>query len=308
MATVMVIGETGFAGRHFRSAATDAGHRVVGTSRRPGETDLVCDVLDPRSIERALEAASPDAVLNLAGAASVAASFRDPAATFEVNAIGTLNLLEAAARVAPSAHVVSVSSGEVYGRVPESELPVTEQCSPRPVSPYGTSKGSMELICDQYRRTTELDVAIVRAFNHTGPGQSDAFAASTFARQVAEAERDGQDVVTLRTGNLDVERDFSDVRDVVGAYRAIVDSGLTGTFNACSGRPTPLRQIVDLLEAETPLPIEREVDRDRLRPGEPAVLYGSAQRLQEATGWRPEIPLRKTVADLLGWWRERAVA
>jgi GDP-4-dehydro-6-deoxy-D-mannose reductase len=303
--TVMVIGGTGFAGRHFVAAANGADLGVTTASRRRGQADLVCDLLDPASIEAALRSSSPDVVLNLAGAASVALSFHDPATTFRVNALGTLNLLEACTRVAPRAHLVCVSSGEVYGTVPESELPATERRQPRPVNPYATSKASMELVCEQYRGTTELRVAVVRAFNHTGPGQSDVFAASSFARQIAEGERDGRASVTLRTGNLDVERDFSDVRDIVRAYLMVVEQELTGTFNACSGEPTRLRHLVDHLAAATQLPVEIRVQSDRMRPGESPIMYGSAERLRESTGWIPEIPLRTTIADLLEWWRQR---
>jgi GDP-4-dehydro-6-deoxy-D-mannose reductase len=304
----MLIGGTGFAGRHFLAAEGDASVPVTTTSRRHGAADLVCDLLERDSVEAALEAASPDVIMNLAGAPSVSASLRDPETTFAVNALGALNLLEAAARIVPLAHVVCVSSGEVYGAVPASELPVTEQREPRPVNPYGTSKASMELICEQYRHTSELKVAIVRAFNHTGPGQSDVFAVSSFARQVAEAERNGRAHVTLRTGNLDVSRDFTDVRDMVRAYRTVIDGELTGTFNACSGEPTRLRQLVELISDVTHLPVEISVEADRMRPGEPSITYGSAERLRESIGWRPEIPLRRTVADLLEWWRERVGA
>jgi GDP-4-dehydro-6-deoxy-D-mannose reductase len=303
--TIVVIGGTGFAGRHFVAAADGADLGVTTASRRRGEADLVCDLLDPASIDAALTSSSPDAVVNLVGAASVALSLRDPATTFRVNVLGTLNLLEACTRLVPRAHLLCISSGEVYGSVPESELPATEQREPKPVNPYATSKASMELVCEQYRGTTELRIAVVRAFNHTGPGQSDVFAASNFARQIAEAERDGRASVKLRTGNLDVERDFSDVRDIVRAYMMVVEQGLTGTFNACSGKPTRLRQLVDHLAAATHLPVEISVESNRMRPGEPPIMYGSAERLRESTGWIPEIPLGKTAGDLLEWWRKR---
>jgi GDP-4-dehydro-6-deoxy-D-mannose reductase len=306
--TVLLIGGTGFAARHFLAGSSGSDHRVVSSSRRAGDSDLVCDLLEPGSVEAALEEVSPDVVLNLAGAASVAASFRDPRTTFEVNALGTLNLLDAASRVTPLAHVICVSSGEVYGTVPEPELPATEERRPQPASPYAASKVSMELICDQYRRANELRVTVVRAFNHTGPGQSDSFAVSSFARQIAEAELQGADHVTLSTGNLDVHRDFTDVRDVVRAYRTLIEHETIGTFNACSGESTRLGRLLDYLGAATSLTVETSVEADRLRPGEPPVLYGSRERLREATGWRPEIPLRRTVADLLDWWRERVRA
>jgi GDP-4-dehydro-6-deoxy-D-mannose reductase len=305
---VLLVGATGFAGRHMRSAATEAGFDVVGTSRRPGACEVVCDLLDPASVDRAVKSAAPVRVVNLAGVASVSRSFREPAEAFRANALGTVNLLDAVARHATDAHVLCVSSGEVYGDVPASALPVTEERPPHPTSPYAVSKAAMELACDQYRISGGLRVAVARAFNHTGPGQSDSFVASSFARQVAEAEHGGQDVVILRTGDLSPTRDFSDVRDIARAYQLILEREIVGTFNVCSGRGTPLQQLVDLLGNATSLSIRTTVDASRVRPADPSVLYGSPQRLREETGWEARIPLAETLCDLLGWWRERVAA
>jgi GDP-4-dehydro-6-deoxy-D-mannose reductase len=194
---LLVIGATGFAGGHLADAAVGEGMDVIRAGRRVGRVDLACDVLDQSSLERALRDARPDMVANLAGSPSVAAGWRDPARAFELNAIGTLNLLEAAAEACPDAHLMCVSSGEVYGEVPRGELPVGEARLPDPLSPYAASKAAMELICGQYTKTRGLRIAVVRAFNHLGPGQSDTFAASSFARQIAEAERDGLEIVTV---------------------------------------------------------------------------------------------------------------
>jgi GDP-4-dehydro-6-deoxy-D-mannose reductase len=303
---LLLIGATGFAGWHLADAAESAGMEVVRAARRASDqVDVRCDLLDRRSVEAAVANTSPELIANLAGSASVAASFRDPAAAFQSNATGTLNLLEATARLAPGAHVLCVSSGDVYGAAEEPELPFTEASPVRPISPYGASKAAMEVVCGAYARASGLDIGIVRAFNHTGPGQSEAFAASSFARQIAEAERGDAREVVLATGDLSVRRDFSDVRDIARAYVAVAQRRLTGTYNACSGQARPVSDLIGLLGDATSLRVRAEVDPDRLRPGEPPVVYGSPASLSSATEWHPEIPLEGTLRDLLDWWRER---
>jgi GDP-4-dehydro-6-deoxy-D-mannose reductase len=282
---------------------------VVGTAREPGTSDLVCDLLDTESIARAIEDAAPDLVVNLAGISSVGLAARSPARTFEVNAIGVQNLLEALQRRGQAVQVICISSGYVYGVVPEDELPVSEDRPPFPIDTYATSKASMELICGQYARSQELRIAVVRAFNTVGPGQPDSFAVSSFARQVAEAEHRGLDGLALRAGNLSAVRDFTDARDVVRAFLSIGAQGLVGTFNVCSGRPVELESIItDCLQMATPLDLRVEVDRSRLRRADIPANYGSAERLRQATGWEPEIPLERSVEDTLGWWRDRVSA
>jgi GDP-4-dehydro-6-deoxy-D-mannose reductase len=303
--TLLVLGATGFVGGHLDRAARRAGFAVVGTSRRAGEADLVCDLLDASSVADAVKSAAPAAVANLVALSSVSKSFELPALTFDVNTVGTVRLLDMVARHAPDAHLLCVSSGDVYGAVDPGRLPAREEYEPRPASPYAASKAALELACEQYRKTAGLKVATVRAFNHTGPGQSDSFVASSFARQIAETERAANNELTLETGDLEVRRDFSDVRDIVRAYLMLIERRIDGTFNACSGRGVRMRELVDLLATATDLRIRSEVRMDRLRPSEVRALYGSADRLRERTGWEPQIPLAQTLADLLGWWRER---
>jgi GDP-4-dehydro-6-deoxy-D-mannose reductase len=304
LTALLLLGAGGFAGGHFAHEAEEAGFDVVRAGRRE-DLDVAVDLLDPASIRRALKASKPDAIANLAGASSVAASFRDPLGAFEVNATGVLNLLEAATELAPNSHVICVSSGDVYGSAREADLPLTEEGPIAPISPYGASKAAMEVVCGSYQRARGTRLAVIRSFNHTGPGQSDAFAASSFARQVAEAELRGASEVSLRVGDLTLERDFSDVRDIARAYVSVLERAITGTYNACSGRPTPIQALVDHLRTATELPIQAAVDPARLRKAEASVLYGSPGRLREATGWEATIPLETTMRDLLGWWRDR---
>jgi GDP-4-dehydro-6-deoxy-D-mannose reductase len=306
--TLLVVGARGFVGEHLLSAAPAAGFSVVAAARGSGEADLVCDLCDDRSVSEAVKAAEPDAVVNLAGLSSVSRSFEAPVEAFEVNTVGAVRVLEAVACHAPEAHVLCVSSGDVYGSIPESRLPATEENEARPLSPYAASKAAMELACSQYGEAAGLTVTVVRSFNHTGPGQSDGFAASSFARQIAEAERSRAAHVVLRTGNLELTRDFSDVRDIVRAYLMLLEGRIAGVFNACSGQPVLLRALVDGLSEHARIPVRAEVESARLRGAEVASLYGSSLRLQERTGWKPELPLSRTLGDLLAWWRERLAA
>ena len=300
---VLVLGATGFAGRHFLDAAGAAGLQSIGADRG-GSGGIVCDLLEPESIRAALDEVRPDAVVNLAGAASVGRSWEEPDETFAVNATGVANLLDAVSERAPGAQVLCVSSGEVYGAPDDSELPLREEAQLRPINPYAVSKAEMERICVGYA-DTGTEICVMRAFNHLGPGQSDSFAAPSFARQIAEAEAAGGARVALRVGDLSPERDFGDVRDVVRAYALAVKGRLSGTYNVCTGTAVPIRALVEGLAAHARVEVDVEVDDSRLRPEEAPRVVGSFDRLHEATGWEPQTPLDRTLGDLLEWWRGR---
>jgi GDP-4-dehydro-6-deoxy-D-mannose reductase len=306
--TVLLIGAGGFVGSHLRAAAEEAGMRVVGASRRPSGDDLACDLLEPDSIAAALDDVRPQAVVNLAGAASVGASWKRPAETFSVNAGGVLNLLDALATASFDAHLVCVSSGEVYGAAGAERLPLDEEQPLLPGSPYASSKAAMEILCGQYARSHPMRIAVVRSFNQLGPGQAPEFVASALARQVAAAELRGEDAVTLAVGNLAAARDFTDVRDGARAYLAIVEGGVTGTYNLCSGRPMKISSLIEMMREATPLALDAAPDPALARPVDAPVVYGSPERLREATGWSPEVPLQRTVADLVEWWRSQLSA
>ena len=300
---MLLIGAGGFAGTHLRETAEAAGTRVVGCSRDPAGGDVACDLLDPDSIAAALDDVRPQVVVNMAGAASVADSWREPGTAFGVNAVGALNLLEALAASAFDAHLVCASSGEVYGEPGPERLPLAESEPLRPVSPYGSSKAAMEIVCGQYVRSHGMRIAVVRSFNQLGPGQSPTYVASALARQVAAAEARGSDAVTLAVGNLSAARDFTDVRDAARAYGGIAARGVTGTFNLCSGKPVMISSLIEMMREATRLEVDAAPDPELIRPVDPPVVYGSASRLREATGWQPQIPLKQTVADLIAWWR-----
>jgi GDP-4-dehydro-6-deoxy-D-mannose reductase len=224
------------------------------------------------------------------------------------NVRSTLNLLEALRQEAPEARVLLVGSAEEYG--PPQYLPVDEAHPLSPRNPYATSKAMVEQLAEFYVEMHGMSVVRTRAFNHVGPGQADNFVVSAFARQIAEAEAarpEGGNFV-ISTGNLEVRRDFSDVRDVVRAYWLALEAGESAVYNVCSGHPTLVSDILTGLVAHSPLEVERQIDPSRLRDNEVMEIRGSHERLTEVTGWRPEIDLSETLRDTLDWWRERVAA
>jgi len=303
--TVLLTGARGFAGRHFAAAAREAGLDVLTSSADGEDADLACDVLDPASVAAAIAQARPDAVVNMAGQASVAGSWKEPKRTFELNAVGVLNLLEAIASRAPEAYLLCLSTAEVYGAPEAESLPLTEAAPIRPVSPYGSSKAAMEVLVAQHARSHGIRAGVVRAFNQIGPGQASKFIASSLSRQIAAAELDGGDRLRLAVGNVSVARDFTDIRDSVRAYISIVQGKLTGTYNLCSGTALKIEELIDRMGSHSRLEVEVEVDPALVRNSDPPLVVGSCQRLQDEIGWEPRIPIATTTSDMLDWWREQ---
>ncbi len=305
---MLLLGASGFAGGHLRKAFREKGFRVASSSRRGGEGAPACDLLDPDAVAACVEAVRPELVVNAAGSASVARSWEAPAEVFAVNATGVLNLLEAIARHAPDSHLLCLSSAAVYGEPEAEAMPLGEDAPAAPVSPYGAGKLAMEELCAQYARSRDLRIAVVRAFNLVGPGQPAYSAASGLARQVAVAERAGEEGVELALGNPGAARDTTDVRDAARALAAISSARLAGTFNLCSGRAPAVADLARALAAATALDVTTRVDPALARPADPPLLLGDPTRLREATGYVPEIPLERSLADLLDWWRQGLAA
>jgi GDP-4-dehydro-6-deoxy-D-mannose reductase len=212
-----------------------------------------------------------------------------------VNALGTVNLLEAVREQVPGARVLVVSTGDVYGQA--DDVPTPETAPYRPVSPYAASKAAAELAAEQFRRAGS-DVVVVRAFQHEGPGRDERFAVGSWAAQIARAEEAGRGTVLV--GDLSPERDLTDVRDVVRAYETLLDPSVPAdTYNVASGKQVAMRTVLDILVSLARCPIEVEEDPSRFRGTEVSVLSGDATKLRFATGWAPEIPLEQTLADTL---------
>jgi GDP-4-dehydro-6-deoxy-D-mannose reductase len=289
-------------GRHLVRHLVTSGDEVV-------ELDLRVDGIDITEVDeltRAMVKAEPDAVYHLAGASDVGGSWASPRATFLANALGTLNVLEAA-REAGVERTLAVTSADVYGRVTEDELPLDEHQPLRPVSPYAASKVAADALAQQAWLGHRLPVIRVRAFNHLGPGQSANFVAPSLAARIARNEREGGDEVPI--GNLSPRRDVTDVRDVVRAYRLLIEHGEPGeVYNVCSGHAVAVQDIAERLLAMAQRPMHLVTDPELQRPVDIPVLVGDNSKLAATTGWTPTIPLETTLADVLADWRARLAA
>jgi len=305
-----VTGASGFAGSHLLDLLATTDVRLIAWSHRgghhkpagaPGEWQAV-DVLDPSSVDRALAAAAPDVVYHLAGDAQSGGSWDRLGATFAVNVRGTHHLLAAIAGHAPSARVVVTGSALVYK--PDDHL-IAEGSELKPASPYAVSKLAQETLALRAAALDGLDVVVARPFNHVGPRQSPAFIAASVARQLAIIEA-GRAEPQLRVGNLEAERDLTDVRDTVRAYHAMAEKGRRGAaYNVCRGEGLRMKTLVGALVERTRTPVDVVIDPARFRPVDVPRIVGANARLRTETGWSPEIPLDRTLDDLLDYWRQR---
>jgi GDP-4-dehydro-6-deoxy-D-mannose reductase len=297
----LVTGATGFVGRYLVSALRAGGAAVFecgGPTDDPGAFAL--DLEDPATIAAALDLARPDLVFHLAAQTFVPESFASPVATYRTNVIGTANLANAVreyARDRTMPRFVFTSSAEVYGSRPPGDMPLRETQIPAPATPYAASKLGAEAIVMAEARGLGLDVVIARAFNHIGPGQNERFVVPSFARQLAQIAAGASPL--LLVGNLNAVRDFLDVRDVVAAYLALARDGARGEiYNVCSGAGRTVRDVLRELIAIAGVPVEVREDPERMRPLDVPVFVGSAQKLEAATGWRPEVPLSQSLRDI----------
>ena len=312
---VLVTGARGFVGGHLIAALRARGHDAVPADRAPYAGDhetLPLDVTDPLAVRGVVELARPDAIAHLAAQAFVPASLSDPEGTFDVNAHGTLHLLESvralADQGAPRPRVLVVSSGDVYGAQPRETFPLRETTAPLPRSPYAASKIAAEALALAYARAWGVDAVVTRAFNHIGPGQDERFAVVAFALQIARVAAGGPPRVLV--GNLDASRDFLDVRDVCDAYVLLLEGrGAAGEiYNVCSGVATTMREILRRLIELARVPVEVRDDPARMRPADVPVSVGDASKLREATAWTPRIPLGAALRTVYEDARSRVAA
>jgi GDP-4-dehydro-6-deoxy-D-mannose reductase len=294
---VLVTGSKGFVGQWLIAHLEDQGDEVIGL-------DAEVDITEAAGLREVVVTARPDGICHLAALASVGASFGASGATYEVNTVGTANVLDAALACATRPRVVLVSSSEVYGRVAPADLPLSEDRPFAPLSPYAASKAAAEMIGLQSWLGAGLEVVRARPFNHTGPGQRRDFVVPALAAQVAQAVSSGAD--RLNTGNLEARRDLTDVRDVVRAYRMLLQSGQAGAvYNVCRGQAVSIREMAERLLALAGVDLPIVVDPARVRTVEIPELRGDPRRIEQALGWRPEYDLDQTLADVLAYWQRQ---
>ena len=291
---VAVTGSSGFVGSHLVPYLRGQGDDVV-TIDRTGSPPV--DVTDAAEVREVLRAARPEAVYHLAALSHVGRSWDAPEAVFRVNAVGALNVLRACVDAGVE-RVLVAGSADVYGVVGPEDLPLTEESRIRPITPYGASKAAADVLALQTYLGDGLGTLRVRAFNHTGPGQSASMLVPGLAQRIADAERAAGSKV--KVGRVDVVRDLSDVRDVVRAYRLLVEAGTPGeAYNVCSGFGVSVRDIADTMLSMSDAPLELVVDPELVRPVDVPRLVGDPARLRAATGWEPQIPLEQTLRDVL---------
>jgi GDP-4-dehydro-6-deoxy-D-mannose reductase len=311
----LITGASGLAGGWLCRACVEAGDDAVAVSRTGTVADDLCETValdldDARGVSALVERWRPEVVYHLAALSSVGRSWDEPKVTLAANIGGAVNLLEAIRMNAPAAHVVWVSSCEVYGAA--AQLPTPESAPPAPPNPYAVSKAAAEMLAAVYSGAHGLRITCVRPYSHAGPRQRPMFLLSNLARQGAVARRAGVTRLEVVTGNPDTRRDFTDVRDTVRAYRLLAAlppaAGSLSVYNVCSGRSISTSdQVATLARLLHPIEIEHVVDPARVRASEIMELRGDPTKLTAATGWRPTIPFEQTMADTIAWW-ERQLA
>jgi GDP-4-dehydro-6-deoxy-D-mannose reductase len=307
----LVTGGNGFVGSHLCRLLSEQGNEVAiaGRSHDGGDVDLAFDLGDAASVRSVVESSRPDVVFHLAAQAFVPESTLDPLATYDANVMGTARLYEAIRQVRSDdpPRVLFASSAEVYGARSNRELPLREEFSLRPATPYAASKAAGEAIAFASWRTYGVPTVVTRAFNHIGPGQDERFAVPAFAKQLAAIAAGVPPVMYV--GNLAAQRDFLDVRDVVAAYVALVERGEPGeVYNVCSGRPVAIQEVLRRLIMTARVAVEVREDAARMRPSDTPVSYGDPARLQAATGWSPLYSLDQSLRAVYADARERVAA
>ncbi len=315
---VLITGITGFAGSHLAEyilrhhPQVEVYGMVRWRSRMENirhiedKIELVeADLKDIVSLQSCLAHVKPDRIFHLAAQSFVPTSWKCPAETFAINAIGQINLLEAVRSLNLSPRIQVAGSSEEYGHVNADEVPMKETNPLRPLSPYAVSKVAQDLLGYQYFRSYGMHIVRTRGFNHTGPRRGEVFVTSSFAKQVAEIEAGKREPV-IYVGNLEAKRDFTDVRDMVEAYWLSLEKGEDGeVYNIGSGVARSVKEVLETLLSLSRVDVRVEVDAKRLRPSDVPILLSDSTKFVKLTGWKPKIPFTQTLRDLLDYWRER---
>ncbi len=312
---VLITGITGFAGSHLAElclSKTDV--ELYGMIRWRSRMEniehiqdrirlLECDLRDASSTRDVIEEVRPDRIFHLAAQSFVPTSWKAPSESLQTNIIGQLNIFEAVKKLGLDCRIQIACSSEEYGMVYPDEVPIKESNPLRPLSPYGVSKVGQDMLGYQYFMSYGMKIVRTRGFNHTGPRRAPVFVCSDFARQIIDIEK-GLKPPVMEVGNLEAKRDFTDVRDMVRAYWLSLEKGTPGSvYNICTGRSYSIREILGKLVEISGVRVDVRTDKGRLRPSDVPLLEGDNSAFRRDTGWEPVIPMDKTLADLLDFWR-----
>jgi len=317
MKKILITGVTGFVGSHLAEFFLAKGNvELFGIERWRSRTENIdhikdklnfteCDIRDASSVKKAVQKIKPDQIYHLAAQSFVPASWSAPAETLTTNIVGQLNILEAVREMGINPAILIAGSSEEYGLVHPDELPIKETNPLRPLSPYAVSKVGQDMLGYQYFMSYKLHIIRTRAFNHTGPRRGEVFFCSTIAKQIVEIEKGLKEPV-IEVGNLEAQRDFTDVRDVIRGYFLALEKGKPGeAYNICSGKAYKMRDVLDMFLGLTKVKIKERQDPKRMRPSDVPILLGDHSLFSKTTGWEPEIPFEKTLKDLLDFWRNK---
>ena len=312
----LITGCSGFVGRHFLDYLEDNRIKceILGIDLDPmvphrkfRYVDMrseCVDLLDQNDIERIIFDFQPRYILHLASFSSVAFSWKNPTISFKNNVNIFLNLLEVIRKYGLNTRILSIGSSEEYGNVAPEETPLTEMSPLRPLSPYAVARVAQEMLSKLYADSFGIDIVITRSFNHIGPGQRDVFVVASFIRRILEAKLSGEDMMTMKTGDLRIVRDFLDVRDVVKAYYLLLKKGRKGeVYNICSGIPTQLSEIIDMTAKIVDLKVDTVVAPEFVRPNDNPYILGDNSKLKRDTGWEKSFALETSIRDIIDYWK-----
>lgn len=312
MVRYLITGANGFCGRHLTDVLAGNGNSVYGISRtipddlvaqHPYVTYEQCNLIDHTSVYNLLKKIEPECIFHLAAESSVGSSWKNPVNIMNNNVLSQINIFEAVRELELSTRIIVACSSEEYGLIKESDLPVNEKCCFNPLSTYAVSKVSQDMLAYQYYKSYDMDIVRVRSFNLTGPGRPQTYALSSFAHQIAEIEKKRSKNV-ISVGNLDVKRDYTDVRDAVNGYYELALKAKPGTvYNLCSGKAYNLRELLNILISFSTIDVNVERDNSKFRPSDLPIMLGDNTKIKTEIGWIPKIDIRTTLNDLLDYWR-----
>ena len=316
MVKYLITGANGFCGRHLADVLVGGSNSVYGISRsipddlvaqHPAVTYEQCNLIDHTSVYNMLKKIEPDCIFHLAAESSVASSWRSPVNIMNNNMLSQINIFEAVRELELSTRIIVACSSEEYGLINESDLPVNENCCFNPLSTYAVSKVSQDMLAYQYFKSYDMDIVRVRSFNLTGPGRPPTYALSSFAYQIAEIEKNKSKNI-ISVGNLDVKRDYTDVRDAVkGYYKIALEAKPGAVYNLCSGKAYNLRDLLNILISFSTTEVNVEIDRSKYRPSDLPTMLGDNTKIKTEVSWTPEIDIHTSLNDLLNYWRNYKV-